>query len=98
MRTRLARVHVTPVIRARSPILQRLITVLAPAVGHTYAARMWWWIGTGVVLAVLLVLWFVMHRWTDFGARAAKFEGTDPEVADALRQAESDIARGRMYF
>lgn len=72
--------------------------MLAPAVGRTYAARMWWWIGTGLVLAMLLVLWFVMHRYTNFGSRAAKFEGTDPEVAEALRQAEADIARGRMYF
>ncbi|MCS6575778.1 hypothetical protein NYS52_14680 [Curtobacterium flaccumfaciens pv. flaccumfaciens] len=59
---------------------------------------MWWSIGTGVVLAALLVLWFVMHRSTNFGSRAAEFEGTDPEVAEALRQAESDIARGRMFF
>lgn len=59
---------------------------------------MWWWIGTGLVLAVLLVLWFVMHRYTNFGSRAAKFEGTEPEVAEALRQAEADIAQGRMYF
>ncbi|MEG8034409.1 hypothetical protein QP157_03450 [Sphingomonas sp. LR61] len=55
---------------------------------------MWWWIGTGLVLAVLLVLWFVVHRYTNFGSRAAKFEGTDPEVAEALRQAEADIAPG----
>lgn len=51
-----------------------------------------------MVLAALLVLWFVMHRYTNFGSRAAEFEGTDPEVAEALRQAESDIARGRMFF
>ncbi|TCL78706.1 hypothetical protein EDF23_104332 [Curtobacterium sp. PhB128] len=51
-----------------------------------------------MVLAVLLVLWFVMHRYTNFGSRAARYEGSDPEVAEALRQAESDIARGRMYF
>lgn len=38
-----------------------------------------------------------MHRFTDFGSRAADFEGTDPEVAEALRQAEADIAQGRMY-
>lgn len=79
-------------------MVQRRISVLAPSVGRIYAARMWWWIATGVVLAVFLVLWSVMHRFTDFGSRAADFEGTDPEVAEALRQAEADIAQGRMYF
>ena len=59
---------------------------------------MWWWIGTAVVLVALLVVWFVMHKYTDLGSRSRKFEGSDPEVAEALRQAESEAARGRMYF
>ncbi|WP_022906727.1 hypothetical protein [Curtobacterium sp. B18] len=59
---------------------------------------MGWWIVTVVVLAGLAVLWFVMHRYTDPGARSRRYEGSDPEVAEALRQAEAESARGRMYF
>ncbi|MGU3409741.1 hypothetical protein ACLBWP_06500 [Microbacterium sp. M1A1_1b] len=59
---------------------------------------MWWWIGAGIVLTALLVLWFLLHRSTDLGARSRRFEGSDPEVAEALRQAEIEAARGRMHF
>jgi len=58
----------------------------------------WWWFGAGLVLVALVVLWVVLHRYTDLGSRSRKYEGSDPEMAEALRQAEMDAARGRMYF
>lgn len=59
---------------------------------------MWWCVGAAIVIAALLVLWIAMHRFTDYGSRSRKFEDADPEVAEALRQAEAEAARGRMYF
>lgn len=59
---------------------------------------MGWWIGAAVVLTGLVVFWFVMHHSTDLGSRSRRYEATDPEVAEALRQAEAEAARGRMYF
>jgi len=58
---------------------------------------MWWWIGTGVVLLALVALWTWMHHLTDPGSRSRAFDGSDPEIAEALRQAERDINNGRMY-
>lgn len=58
---------------------------------------MWWWILTGAVLVGLVALWLVMHRYTDLGARSRRFDGSEPEIAEALRQAEAEAARGRMY-
>ena len=52
----------------------------------------------GAVLGALVVLWVVLHRYTDLASRSRKYEGSDPEMAEALRQAEMDAARGRMYF
>jgi len=59
---------------------------------------MWWWIGAGFSLVALVALWVVLHRYTDLGSRSRKYGGSDPEMAEALRQAEVDGARGRMYF
>lgn len=36
-----------------------------------------------------------MHKCTDLRSRSRKYEGSDPEVAEALRQAEAEAARGR---
>ncbi|WP_186315165.1 hypothetical protein [Curtobacterium sp. BH-2-1-1] len=56
---------------------------------------MWWWIV--VVLVALFGLWLWMHHVTDFGSRSRAFDGSDPEIAEALRQAERDQNTGRMY-
>lgn len=58
---------------------------------------MWWWIGTVVVLVALFGLWLWMHHLTDFGSRSRAFDGSDPEIAEALRQAEREQNTGRMY-
>lgn len=57
-----------------------------------------WWIVTALVVVGLAVLWLVLHRWTDLGSRSRRYESSDPEIAEALRQAEIDAAKGRGYF
>ncbi len=64
---------------------------------RAYARRMGWWIVTGVVLLVAVGLWLWMHHLTDLGSRSRQYEGSDPEIAEALRQAERDRNNGRMY-
>lgn len=58
---------------------------------------MWWWILTGVLLLALLALWLWLHQRTDLGSRSRSFDATDPEIAEALRQAERDRNHGRLY-
>ncbi len=42
-------------------------------------------------------MWLWMHHLTDLGSRSRQYEGSDPEIAEALRQAERDRNNGRMY-
>ena len=58
---------------------------------------MGWWIVTGVVLLAAVGLWLWMHHLTDLGSRSRQYEGSAPEIAEALRQAERDRNNGRMY-
>lgn len=64
---------------------------------RAYDVGMGWWIVTGVVLLAAVGLWLWMHHLTDLGSRSRQYEGSDPEIAEALRQAERDRNAGRMY-
>jgi len=59
---------------------------------------MFWWILTAALIVALALLWLFLHKHTDLGSRSRKYEASDPEMAQALRQAEMDAAKGRMYF
>ena len=59
---------------------------------------MFWWILIAAIIIGMALLWLFLHKYTDFGSRSRKYEGSDPETAQALRQAEMDAAKGRMYF
>jgi hypothetical protein len=57
---------------------------------------MWWLITVGVVV-LAAVVWLVIHRFTDLGSAAQRHQATDPETAQALRDAQQQIDVGRGY-
>lgn len=59
---------------------------------------MFWWILTAVIIVGMALLWLFLHKYTNLGSRSRKYEASNPEMAQALRQAEMDAAKGRMYF
>lgn len=57
---------------------------------------MWWFITVGAVV-LAAVVWLVIYKFTDFGSTAQRHQDTDPETAQALRDAQQQIDVGRAY-